>query len=80
MGVGLIRAQVKAALNATLSETLSVEAQHQRIAGHSIWPDPDFPRTHTLKVRRPEVERRLLGELLPQQAKDRSGAAAPTSS
>ena len=51
-------------------------APHQRIAGHSIWPDPDFPRTHTLKVRRPEVERRLVGELLPQQAKDRTGAAS----
>lgn len=33
VALGLIRAQVKAALNATLSETLSVEAQHQRIAG-----------------------------------------------
>ncbi|TAK22347.1 MAG: long-chain fatty acid--CoA ligase [Chloroflexota bacterium] len=34
-------------------------AQHQRISGHVVWPDADFPRTHTLKVRRPEVERRL---------------------
>lgn len=33
IALGLIRAQVKAALNATLSETLSIEAQHQRIAG-----------------------------------------------
>jgi 2-(1,2-epoxy-1,2-dihydrophenyl)acetyl-CoA isomerase len=33
VALGLIRAQVKAALNSTLSETLSVEAQHQRIAG-----------------------------------------------
>jgi long-chain acyl-CoA synthetase len=55
-------------------------APHQRISGHAIWPDPDFPRTHTLKVRRPEVERRLLAELLPQQAKDRTGAASPLSS
>lgn len=35
VALGLIRAQVKAALNATLSETLSVEAQHQRIAGRT---------------------------------------------
>lgn len=34
-------------------------APHQQIRGHTVWPDPDFPRTHTLKVRRPEVERRL---------------------
>ncbi|MCW4460147.1 enoyl-CoA hydratase-related protein [Sphingomonas sp. BT-65] len=33
IALGLIRAQVKAALNSTLSETLSIEAQHQRIAG-----------------------------------------------
>lgn len=33
IALGLIRAQVKAALNATLSEMLSIEAQHQRIAG-----------------------------------------------
>lgn len=35
MALGLIRAQVKAALNSTLSETLSIEATHQRRAGHS---------------------------------------------
>ena len=33
IALGLIRAQIKAALNNTLSETLSVEAAHQRIAG-----------------------------------------------
>lgn len=35
IALGLIRAQVKAALNNTLSETLSVEAAHQRIAGRT---------------------------------------------
>lgn len=35
IALGLIRAQVKAALNSTLSETLSIEAQHQRIAGRT---------------------------------------------
>ena len=38
---------VKAA-NADLS-------MHQRIAGWRLWPEPDFPRTHTLKIRRNEV-------------------------
>jgi long-chain acyl-CoA synthetase len=37
-------------------------APHQHVRSHSVWPDPDFPRTHTLKVRRPEVERRLQAE------------------
>jgi 2-(1,2-epoxy-1,2-dihydrophenyl)acetyl-CoA isomerase len=35
MALGMIRAQVKAALNSTLTETLSIEATHQRRAGHS---------------------------------------------
>src|SRR5258706_6540263 len=30
-------------------------APHQQIRGYTIWPDDDFPRTHTLKVKRPEV-------------------------
>jgi long-chain acyl-CoA synthetase len=37
-------------------------AQHQHVRSHSVWPEPDFPRTHTLKVRRPDVERRLQAE------------------
>lgn len=42
-----VQAAVKAA-NATL-------AQHQRVAAFRVWPDDDFPRTHTLKVRREAV-------------------------
>lgn len=30
-------------------------ASHQQIRGFTIWPEQDFPRTHTLKVRRPEL-------------------------
>jgi len=36
-------------------------AQHQRIAGWAAYPDADFPRTHTLKVRRGLVAARMLG-------------------
>ncbi|HUS21257.1 MAG TPA: AMP-binding protein [Aeromicrobium sp.] len=32
-------------------------SQHQRIDDFRIWPDADFPRTHTLKIRRGEVQR-----------------------
>jgi long-chain acyl-CoA synthetase len=28
---------------------------HQRLSGARAWPEPDFPRTHTLKVRREPV-------------------------
>lgn len=34
-------------------------ASHQQIRGFTIWPDADFPRTHTLKVKRPEVLEKL---------------------
>ena len=34
-------------------------APHQHIRGTTVWPDPDLPRTHTLKVRKPEVLARL---------------------
>ncbi len=30
-------------------------ADHQRITGHTVWPEDDFPRTHTLKVRKGPV-------------------------
>ncbi len=44
-----IQAAVKAA-NATL-------AVHQRVAASRVWPEDDFPRTHTLKVKRDVVRR-----------------------
>jgi long-chain acyl-CoA synthetase len=34
-------------------------APQQQIRGFTVWPDQDFPRTHTLKVKRPEVFERL---------------------
>jgi long-chain acyl-CoA synthetase len=30
-------------------------ASHQQIRGYTIWPERNFPRTHTLKVKRQEV-------------------------
>jgi long-chain acyl-CoA synthetase len=30
-------------------------AVHQRVAAWRLWPEPDFPRTHTLKIRRNDV-------------------------
>jgi len=46
-----LRAQIDAAVkaaNATLGP-------NQRIAGWRLWPELDFPRTHTLKIRRDQV-------------------------
>jgi long-chain acyl-CoA synthetase len=36
-------------------------AAHQRITGRAPFPDPDFPRTHTRKVRRGAVAERMAG-------------------
>ncbi len=46
-----LRRQVDAAVK-TANATLG---PNQRIAGWRLWPAPDFPRTHTLKVKRAEV-------------------------
>jgi long-chain acyl-CoA synthetase len=44
------------AVVATANERL---APHQLIRGSTVWPDPDLPRTHTLKVRKPDILARL---------------------
>ena len=41
-------------------------AEQQRIRGFTVWPDEDFPRTHTLKVKKQVVIDTLLGRI--QQA------------
>ena len=46
-----VRADVDAAVKAA-NATLAV---HSRIAAWRFWPDVDFPRTHTLKVKRNQV-------------------------
>ena len=48
-------------------------ADHQRIQGSTVWPEEDFPRTHTLKVKKQVVLDRLLRE----RDGDRDEAAAP---
>jgi hypothetical protein len=48
---GLVRAQIDDAIIAA-NKRLAVS---QRVAGWRLWPDADFPRTHTLKVKRPQV-------------------------
>jgi long-chain acyl-CoA synthetase len=46
-----VRARIDAAVRAA-NQTLAV---HQRIVAWRLWPDADFPRTHTLKVKRDQV-------------------------
>ena len=44
----LVRDRIEANIKAA-NQRLAV---HQRVAGWRLWPDADFPRTHTLKVKR----------------------------
>jgi long-chain acyl-CoA synthetase len=44
---------------AIVSDANARLAPHQQIRGYTIWPDEDFPRTHTLKIRKHEVLARL---------------------
>jgi long-chain acyl-CoA synthetase len=34
-------------------------ASHQQVRGYIVWPESDFPRTHTLKVKRQDVLEKL---------------------
>lgn len=45
-----------AALDAAVQAGNASLAPHQRVRRWRRWPDTDFPRTHTLKVRRAQVE------------------------
>ena len=38
-------------------------AEQQRIRGFTIWPEEDFPRTHTLKVKKPQLIEMLEGSV-----------------
>ena len=40
-------------------------AEQQRIRGFTVWPDEDFPRTHTLKVKKQIVIDTILGKIQP---------------
>ncbi len=43
-------------------------AEHQRVRDATVWPEEDFPRTHTLKVRKSLLIDRLMGNTGPPQA------------
>jgi long-chain acyl-CoA synthetase len=45
----------RAELDAALREANDNLGPNQRIAAWRLWPDPDFPRTHTLKIKRDPV-------------------------
>ena len=42
-----------------IQQTNKQLASHQQIRGYTLWPEKDFPRTPSLKVKRPEVMDKL---------------------
>jgi long-chain acyl-CoA synthetase len=48
-------ADLRARIDAIVKAANAGLSMHQRIAAWRLWPEPDFPRTHTLKIRRNEV-------------------------
>jgi long-chain acyl-CoA synthetase len=68
-----VRAEVDEIVKATNRE-LGV---HQRIDAWRLWPHPDFPRTHTLKIRRDAVREWAVAEApLPVREEPEAVAAA----
>ena len=47
--------EVKATMDAAVKAANTTLGPNQRIVGWRLWPESDFPRTHTLKVKRDRV-------------------------
>jgi long-chain acyl-CoA synthetase len=52
---GAAPADVRAAIDAAVKRANAALGPNQRIVGWRLWPEADFPRTHTFKVRRDRV-------------------------
>jgi long-chain acyl-CoA synthetase len=48
-------AELRSTIDAAVKAANAALGPNQRVAGWRLWPDPDFPRTHTLKIKRDEV-------------------------
>ena len=48
-------ARIRAEIDALIKAANATLAVHQRVTAWRLWPDADFPRTHTLKVQRDRV-------------------------
>ena len=51
-------------------------AEQQRVRGFTVWPDEDFPRTHTLKIRKPQLIDMLQGNAATAEASPGRPAAS----
>jgi long-chain acyl-CoA synthetase len=49
-------AEIRARLDAAVKAANASLGPNQRIAGWRLWPEDDFPRTHTLKIKRGPIQ------------------------
>lgn len=63
---------------AIVREANSTLAPHQRIRSFEIWPGVDFPRTHTAKIKRPEVAKYVLEKKEDTKATSLQGTPQPS--
>ena len=70
---------VRAEIDQIVRTTNATLAVHQRIDAWRIWPEPDFPRTHTLKIRRDAV-RAWAAVDVPLQVRDDVPSEVPAAS
>lgn len=67
----LLMDDVAGSAKSTVDDANKRLAEHQRVRDFTVWPLEDFPRTHTLKVKKHEVVETLLsGEPLEDFRKD----------
>lgn len=70
-------ARVRAHIDAAIKSANGTLAVHQRVVGWRLWPDADFPRTHTFKVQRDRVRAwAAIDEPLPVREEGHSPAGA----
>jgi len=48
-------AAVRAEIERIIRQANRALSSHQKLDGWRLWPEPDFPRTHTLKIQRDKV-------------------------
>jgi long-chain acyl-CoA synthetase len=57
---------VRARTDAAVKAANGTLGPNQRIAGWRLWPDEDFPRTHTLKIRRGQIRTWIAADTPPK--------------
>ena len=60
-------AQMREQIEAAVKTANARLGMHQRIVAWRLWPQPDFPRTHTLKIKRPVVAAWVAADARPDQ-------------